>query len=36
MLVGSVIQLRQMAWSPGMISSHRSVPLWTAHSCRRF
>ena len=31
-LVGSVIEWRRMAWSPGVISSHRSVPLWTAHS----
>ena len=25
-----------MAWSPGVILSHRSVPLWTAHSRGRF
>ena len=31
-VVGSVIEWRRMAWSPGVISSHRSVPLWTAHS----
>ena len=35
-LVGSVIQWRRMAWSPGVISSSRSVPLWTTHSCGRF
>ena len=34
-VVGSVIEWRRMAWSPGVISSHRSVPLWTAHSCGR-
>ena len=27
-----MIEFRRMAWSPGVISSHRSVPLWTAHS----
>ena len=31
-VVGSVIKLRWMAWRPGVISSHRSVPLWTAQS----
>ena len=31
-VVGSVIEWRRMAWSPGVISSHRSVPLWTAYS----
>ena len=31
-VVGSVIEWRRMAWSPAVISSHRSVPLWTAHS----
>ena len=31
-VVGSVIEWRRMAWRPGVISSHRSVPLWTAHS----
>ena len=31
-VVGSVIEWRRMAWSPGVILSHRSVPLWTAHS----
>ena len=31
-VVGSVIEWRRMAWSPGVISFHRSVPLWTAHS----
>ena len=31
-VVGSVIEWRRMAWSPGVVSSHRSVPLWTAHS----
>ena len=30
--VGSVIEWRRMAWSPGVISSHRSVLLWTAPS----
>ena len=34
-LVGSVIEWRRMAWSPGVNLSHRSVPLWTAHSCGR-
>ena len=34
-VVGSVIKWRQMAWSPRVISSHRSLPLRTAHSgCR--
>ena len=32
LVVGSVIECRRMAWSPGVISSHRSVPLWTTHS----
>ena len=27
-----MIEWRWMAWIPGVISSHRSVPLWTAHS----
>ena len=36
MSVGSVIEWRQMAWSPGLISSHRSVLLWIAHSRSRF
>ena len=31
-VVGSVIEWRRMAWRPGVISSHRSVPLWTVHS----
>ena len=31
-LVGSLIEWRRMAWSPSVISSHPSVPLWTAHS----
>ena len=31
-VVGSVIEWRRMGWIPGVISSHRSVPLWTAHS----
>ena len=31
-VVGSVIEWRRMAWSPGVISSHLSLPLWTAHS----
>ena len=35
-VVGSVIEWRRMAWSPGVISSHRSVLLWTAHSRGRF
>ena len=35
-VVGSVIEWRQMAWSPGVISSHRTVPLLTAHSRGRF
>ena len=35
-VVGSVIEWRRMAWSPGVISSQRSVPLWTAHSGGRF
>ena len=34
-VVGSVIEWRRMAWSPGVISSHQSVPLWTAHSRHR-
>ena len=36
LLVGLVIEWRRMAWSPGVISSHRSVPLWTALSRGRF
>ena len=35
-VVGSVIEWRRMAWGPGVISSHRSLPLWTAHSRGRF
>ena len=35
-LVGSVIEWRRMAWRPGVISSRRSVLLWTAHSRGRF
>ena len=35
-LVGSVIEWRRMAWSPGVISFQRSVPLWTAYSRGRF
>ena len=35
-LVGSVIEWRQMAWSPGVILFHQSVPLWIAHSRGRF
>ena len=31
-----MIEWRRMAWSPGVISSHRSVPLWAAHSRGRF
>ena len=31
-VVGSVIEWRRMAWSPGVISSHQSVLLRTAHS----
>ena len=31
-VVGLVIEWRRMPWSPGVISSHRSVLLWTAHS----
>ena len=27
-----MIEWRRMAWSPGVILSHLSVPLWTAHS----
>ena len=34
-VVGSVFGWRQMASSPGVISSHRSVRLWTAHSHAR-
>ena len=30
--VGAVIEWRRMVWSPGVISSHRSVPLWIVHS----
>ena len=32
MSVGSVIQWRGMAWSPGVILSHQSVLVWTTHS----
>ena len=35
-VVGSVIEWRRMVWSPGVISSHQSVQLWTAHSRGRF
>ena len=35
-VVGSVIEWRRMAWSPGVILSHQSVPLWTDHSLGRF
>ena len=35
-LMGSVIEWRRMAWSPGVFWSHRSVPLWTAQSRGRF
>ena len=35
-VVDSVIEWRRMAWSPGVTSSHRSVPLWTARSRGRF
>ena len=35
-VVGSVIEPRRMVWSPGVISSHWSVLLWTAHSRGRF
>ena len=35
-VVGSLIEWRRMAWSPGVISSHHSVLLWTAHSRGRF
>ena len=31
-VVGSLIEWRRMAWSPGVISSHRSVALCNAHS----
>ena len=31
-VVGSVIEWRRMAWSPGVIWSPWSVPFWTAHS----
>ena len=34
-LVGLVMQWRQMAWSPAVISSDRSVLLSIAHSCGR-
>ena len=34
--VGSVIHWRRMAWSPGVIFSNPSVPLWTAHSRGKF
>ena len=27
-----MIQWRRVAWSPSVISSHWSVPLWIAHS----
>ena len=35
-VVNSVIEWRQMAWNPGVIWSHRSVPLWTADSRGRY
>ena len=35
-VLGSMIEGRRMAWSPGVISSHQSVPLWVATSCGRF
>ena len=31
-----MIEWRRIAWSPGVISSNRSVRLWTAHSRGRF
>ena len=34
--VGPVIQWRRIAWRPYVISSHRSVQLWTAHSRDKF
>ena len=34
-VVSSLIEWRRMAWSPGVISSHRSVPLWIDRSRRR-
>ena len=34
--VGPVIEWRRMALSPGVLSSHRSVPLWIARSRGRF
>ena len=34
-VVDSVIECRRMAWSPGVILFHRSLPLWTADSRRR-
>ena len=35
-VVGLVIERRRIAWSPGVIPSHRSVPLRIAHSRGRF
>ena len=35
-LVGSVIEWRRMAWSSGVILSHRSMPLWIPHFRGRF
>ena len=35
-LMGSLIEWTWMAWSPGVISSHPSVLLWTAHCRGRF
>ena len=34
--LGWVIEWRRMAWSPVMVSPHRSVPLLIAQSCSRF
>ena len=34
--VGPVIESRRMAWSPSVISSHRSVLLWIARSAAGF
>ena len=36
LVVSSMIEWRRMARSPGVISSQRSVPSWTAHSRGRF
>ena len=35
-VVGFVVECRRMAWSPGVILSRRSVPLWIAHCRGRF